>query len=263
MTRLDVERVIALRPDLVLIWQRGNTSRELAQLEAAGLPVFRLEPQRLDDVVRAIERLGALLGHEDDARGGAGAARGFAPICAGALRSPAAPVRVFYQVWSNPLMTINRAQMVNDAIELCGGHNVFAALAPLVPLVSTEAVLETDPEAIFTADEPGRTDDAAARCREAPSFAAWQRHASLAGGEAESWMYTLNGDNISRQGPRIGDGAAAVCGALEEVRRERTRSSRDARRWSPAPKAARKAGAESHQRATAQTSHSGCRARQT
>ncbi len=60
--RLDVERVIALRPDLVLIWQRGNTSRELEQLEAAGIRLFQLEPRRLDDVARAIERLGVLLG---------------------------------------------------------------------------------------------------------------------------------------------------------------------------------------------------------
>src|SRR5213079_1482847 len=65
--RLDVERVIALKPDLVLIWQRGATSRELEQLEAAGIRLFQLEPRRLDDVARAIERLGALLGHEAEA----------------------------------------------------------------------------------------------------------------------------------------------------------------------------------------------------
>ena len=65
--RLDVERVIALKPDLVLIWQRGNTSRELEQLEGAGLRLFHLEPRRLDDVARAIERLGVLLGHEAEA----------------------------------------------------------------------------------------------------------------------------------------------------------------------------------------------------
>ena len=64
-----------------------------------------------------------------------------------------APVRVFYQVWSSPLMTINRSQIVSEVIELCGGRNVFAELAPLVPLGAIESVLAADPEAIFTADE--------------------------------------------------------------------------------------------------------------
>ena len=59
--RLDVERVLALRPDLVIVFQRGATSRELAQLEAAGVRLFHLEPRRLDDVARAVERLGVVL----------------------------------------------------------------------------------------------------------------------------------------------------------------------------------------------------------
>ena len=95
--RLDVERVMTMKPDLVLVWQRGDTSRELEQLEAAGIRLFQLEPRRLDDVARAIERLGQLLGTRADA-----ARR--APTCAPRSRparrhAGAAPVRVFYQVW--------------------------------------------------------------------------------------------------------------------------------------------------------------------
>jgi iron complex transport system substrate-binding protein len=130
-----------------------------------------------------------------------------------------APVRVFYQVWASPLMTINGRQMVNDVIELCGGRNVFAALAPLVPLVSTEAVLEADPEAILTADERG-SPEAVRRDPGDASFALWRQYSSLAAVRGR-WLYVLNGDAISRQGPRIVDGAAAVCRALDEVRRER------------------------------------------
>ncbi|MEO8309678.1 MAG: cobalamin-binding protein [Caldimonas sp.] len=216
--RLDVESVIALRPDLVLIWQRGNTSRELEQLEAAGIRLFQLEPRRLDDVARAIERLGVLLGREGEAN------RRAAEMRAALQRlrtdhASAAPVKVFYQVWRQPLMTINGKQIIDDILTLCGGRNVFASLTPLVPIISTEAVVGVDPEAILTASEtsdpaPWQQDPGNA------SFATWQRHASMTA-VRRAWLYTLNGDIISRQGPRIVDGAAAVCAVLDQVRAER------------------------------------------
>ena len=216
--RIDVERVLALRPDLVLVWQRGNVSRELEQLERAGVRLFQLEPQRLDDVVRAIERLGTLLGHEAEASRRAAALR----VTLERLRAAhaaAAPVSVFYQVWQQPLMTVGGRQMINDILGVCGGRNVFAGLAPLVPIVSTESVVAADPEAILTASEhtgplPWQRDPASA------SFALWRRHAQMVA-VRRSWLYTLDGDVISRQGPRIVDGAAAVCTVLDEVRRER------------------------------------------
>jgi iron complex transport system substrate-binding protein len=216
--RLDVERILALKPDLVIVWRHGNTSRELDQLEAAGIPLFRLEPQRLDDVAMAIERLGRVLGKESVA---GPASESLRDALAALRRRHAndAPVRVFYQVWSNPLMTINRRQIVNEVIELCGGRNAFAALAPLVPQVATESVLAADPEAILTADERGGT-TLVRRDVNTPSFAVWRRYPGLAATKGR-WFYTLNGDAISRQGPRIAAGAAAMCEALDEVRRER------------------------------------------
>ncbi|MEO8526523.1 MAG: cobalamin-binding protein [Caldimonas sp.] len=216
--RLDVERILALKPDLVIVWRHGNTNRELDQLEAAGIRLFRLEPQRLDEVAMAIERLGHVLGKEPVAGPVADSLRG-ALVALRRRHAKDAPVRVFYQVWSNPLMTINRRQIVNEVIELCGGRNAFAALAPLVPQVATESVLAADPEAILTADERGGT-ALVRRNVEAPSFAVWRRYPALAATKGR-WFYTLNGDAISRQGPRIAAGAAAMCEALDEVRRER------------------------------------------
>ncbi len=125
--RLDVERVIALKPDLVLFWQRGNTSRQLEQLEAAGIRLFHLEPRRLADVARAIERLGTLLGHEAEANRRANEMRAALERLR-AAHAGAAPVTVFYQVWRQPLMTINGKQLIDDIITLCGGRNVFAEI---------------------------------------------------------------------------------------------------------------------------------------
>ena len=219
VSRIDVERLLALKPDLVVVWRHGNTTRELDQLEGAGMRLFRLEPQRLDDVVRAIERLGELLGTEATARPAAAALRErLAALRRDHANDP--PVRVFYQVWSSPLMTISGKQIVSEVIDLCGGRNAFVGLAPLVPQVAIESVLAADPEAIFTADERGHT-ALLRRDLDAPAFVAWRRYPRLAAVQGR-WLYVLNGDAISRQGPRIVDGATAICGALDEVRRERS-----------------------------------------
>jgi len=216
--RIDVERVLALKPDLVLVWQRGNVGREIEQLERAGVRIFQLEPQRLDDVARAIERLGVLLGHESEARQRAGELRtALAQLRAAHANAP--PVRVFYQVWQQPLMTVNRRQIIDDILGVCGGRNVFADLAPLVPTVSTEAVVAADPEAILTASEQGGA-VAWRRDPDAPAFALWRRQPQMVV-VRRGWLYTLDGDLISRQGPRIAEGTAAVCAVLDEVRRER------------------------------------------
>ncbi len=217
--RIDVERVLTMKPDLVLLWQRGATSREQEQLAAAGIPLFHLEPRRLDDVARAIERLGRLLGSADVAAARAAELR----RRLGLLRerhAGAAPVRVFYQVWTRPLMTVSRRQLISDVVSLCGGRNVFADLAPLVPVVSTESVVAADPEAILTASEEGGAAPAWQRRPADPAFAAWLPHGRMTA-VRRGWLFLLDGDGISRLGPRIVDGVGAVCAALDQVRLER------------------------------------------
>jgi len=217
--RFDIERLLTLKPDLVLAWHHGNPGRELAQLEGAGLRLYRLEPRRLADVPRALERVGELLGHADEGRRAAARLRGELET----LRQRhlgGAPVSVFYQVWQNPLMTLNGRHIVNDVIELCGGRNVFADLPQLVPQLSSESVVAADPQAILAARQlPGDT-AGAKRDPDDRLLAGWQRYPDLAA-VRRRWLYTLPGDAITRQGPRIVDGARAVCGALDEVREER------------------------------------------
>ena len=217
--RIDVERVLALRPDLVLVWRHGNTGRELAQLEAAGITLFQLEPRRLDEVPRAIERVGGLLGTDAAAREAARRLRDELDTLRRA-HANATPVRVFYQVWPSPLMTLNGEHLVSDVIALCGGVNVFAGLAPLVPQVSVEAVVVADPRVIIASREAPGDSDGARREPAHPAFAAWARHPRMAAVRS-GHLYSIAGDHISRQGPRVVLGAQALCGVLDEVRRER------------------------------------------
>lgn len=219
--RVDVERLLRLKPDVVLVWTSGNSQRELAQLVSAGVPVVHLEPRRLDDVARAIERLGELFGTADVARPRAQALREeLASLGRAHANKP--PVSVFYQVWSRPLLTLNDQHLISDVIRLCGGRNVFGALTTLVPEVSTESVVAAKPEAILSARSSAVGGEAVMR-REpnAEPFATWRALDQALPAAKRGWLFTLPGDEISRQGPRVIIGARAVCAALEEVRRER------------------------------------------
>lgn len=217
--RLDVERILSLKPDLILVWHHGNQGRELEQLEAAGLRLFYLEPQRLDDVPKALLRIGALLGRSGQAEQLASTWRGELA----ALReryARAAPVSVFFQVWSQPLMTLNDRHLISDVIALCGGRNVFGMLPSLVPQLSVESVVAAAPEVMLTTRESARPEPAWQRDPKHTAFDVWQRFSTLPSVK-HRWMYTVPGDLLTRPGPRAMEGAKAVCAAFDQVRSER------------------------------------------
>lgn len=218
--RLDLEMILGLKPDLVLVWTHSGTERELAMLKAAGLRAFRVEPLRLTELAPAIERVGRLLGLADVGRQRADALRSTLATLRAARPADAPKVDVFYQVWSEPLMTLSGRHIVSDVIELCGGRNVFAELQPLAPPVSIEAVLRARPEVVLSAREDGGG-PLLKRAPDDPGYAIWRRLGDGFTPARRSWLYTLPGDEISRAGPRIAIGARAVCQALDEVRAER------------------------------------------
>jgi iron complex transport system substrate-binding protein len=217
--RLDVERVLSLKPDVVLVWYHGNQGRELAQLESAGVRLFYLEPRRAEDVAGMLERVGRLLGHEAQGRARALALRReFAALHERYAR--ASPVSVFFQVWSDPLMTLNDRHLTSDLLALCGGRNVFGSLSVLAPQISIESVVAANPEAVFGARELGAEPPLWRREPERAAFAWWQRFPELTAVK-QRWFYTVPGDLVTRQGPRIAQGARALCAALDQVRAER------------------------------------------
>ena len=147
-SRVDVERVLSLRPDLVIGWRSGNHAADIARLERFGFPVFVAEPATLAAIPQLLRAIGVLAGTAATARVAAsGFERGIE-----ALRKrygARGDVRVFYEIWHEPLMTVNGAHMISDVIRLCGGSNVFAELAPLTPVVALEGVLAARPEVVL------------------------------------------------------------------------------------------------------------------
>lgn len=208
--QLDLERIVTLKPDLVVVWLHGNAQHQLDKLLKLGIPLFYNEPRRLADIARAIEQMGQLAGTQSVAQP---AARAFAAREA-ELRTRyggRAPVRVFYQIWQKPLMTVNGDHLISDVIRLCGGENVFAGLAPLVPVVSTEAVLAANPEAIGTAIIDSKAQD---------GLDDWKRWARLTATARNNFFY-IPSDVISRPAPRIVEGVRRMCEALERARAQR------------------------------------------
>ncbi|MGH1507422.1 cobalamin-binding protein [Ralstonia solanacearum] len=211
---VDLERIAALKPDLVVVWRHGNAQTQTDRLRALGIPLFFSEPHRLADIPRAIEALGTLLDTRATARD---AAEQFRRQADDLRRRYAGrpPVTVFFQVWAQPLMTLNGQHVFSDMLALCGGRNVFADEQPLVPTVSTEAVLAANPEALLTAGM-GATQGS----RPIDSLDGWKRWPSLLAVQRGN-LFTIDGDLINRPGPRLLQGAAMLCEDLEQARARR------------------------------------------
>jgi iron complex transport system substrate-binding protein len=203
----NYEQILALAPDVVIGWQSGN-GRIPARIRELALPVFEIEPRRLDDLPGLFLRLGVLTGLEAAARARGAEFENRLQALRDTQRGKA-PVRVFYQIWHEPLITLNGHHLVSDVIALCGGRNVFADAVPLVPNVGIEAVLQANPEVIILG---GSEDDGTA------GVDWWQDWPAIEAVRHRR-VYAIPPDLMQRHSERILDGAELLCGILDEARR--------------------------------------------
>jgi len=209
-TRMDMERLLELQPDLVIGWVTGNPTEQLATLREMGVPVFSIEPRSFEAVSDTIERLSALAGTE--AAGFAEAERfrkGITDLRARFSGADAVPV--FYQVWDEPLMTVNRDHLIGEMIELCGGDNVFGHLERLVPRISAEAVIAANPEAILAGGMGEENRHWLTR---------WQSFPSLTATERDN-LFFIPPSLVQRPTPRMLEGTRLFCEKLEVARDRR------------------------------------------
>jgi iron complex transport system substrate-binding protein len=202
----DVERVLALHPDVVVVWSGGTSPTQLARLEGVGLRIYRHRLTGLDDIPSSLERFGRLAGTQPQAQA---AAAQFTQRIA-ALRGrylQASPATVLLQVWDRPIYTVGRAEIMTDVIHACGYRNVYEDLADPGPAVTLESVLARDPQIILALppdQNSGR--DWVAAWRAFPSMRAVRL------GRVVSWT----DQRLSRLGPSIVDAAEDLCRALRE-----------------------------------------------
>ncbi|HUP91412.1 MAG TPA: cobalamin-binding protein [Solimonas sp.] len=203
----DPERVLALRPDLVLAWDGGNPPAMTERLRSLGVPVRSLAVRSLDDVAARLLDIGGLLGREDQACAVAQQYRD--RLAALRTRYAGRPrLRVLYQIEVEPLFTINRTSPISEAIELCGGVNVFGGLPQLSAPVNKEAVLAADPDVVVFSRQ-----DYVEQIR-----AFWARWPQ-AKAQARGHLYTVDANLLERQSPRLLDGVEQLCEVLEQARK--------------------------------------------
>lgn len=203
VSRLDAERLLALRPDLVLAWSDGSPAEQLALLNRLGLATLPMRQNVLDDVPASIEQLGRVFGTEAVAN--ENAARFRAEIAAlRAKYSNARRLRVFYQVWDGPLFTLGGSQVVSEMLGICGATNVFGEQRQSAFAVDVESVYARDPDAIVLAGSQAENVDWRRR---------WSTRPAL-----RSAFVAVDPDLVNRMGPRIAAGTATLCARLDAVR---------------------------------------------
>jgi iron complex transport system substrate-binding protein len=206
--QVDMERVAALKPDLIVIWMHGSSERQIETLRQLGIPLFHSEPKKLAEIPDSLERLGQLLGTEAVANKAAAELRDkLASLTAQYSKRP--PVRVFYQIWDKPLYTLSGSHIISDAMRVCGGENVFASMKVTAPVVDVEGVLREDPEAVFATAE-----------KNYGGVNLWRPYKSMLAVRNDN-LFTVDGHLLNRAGPRMIQGTAVLCEKLELARQHR------------------------------------------
>ncbi len=205
--RLDWERIVSFKPDLVLAWKSGLSARDRAEFGKLHLKLLVLEPRRLADIPKDLRLLGRIAGTENVA---GAAAQDFERRRDQLRRQYASRpvVRAWFQIAESPLLTINGKHIISDVLHLCGAQNVFADAPLLTPVVSNEALVAARPQILFgVADTPQQQERIRAGWRQLPLAAVRAGH-----------MAFVPADLISRATPRLLQGAAQICRQVDSVR---------------------------------------------
>lgn len=203
---LDMERIIALQPDLVVAWRSGNPRASVQRLKDLGINVYVAEPESLFSIADHLTRLGVLTAQQEEAQ----VLREHFEQSLASLQADYAqrtPVSVFYQVWHSPIISVGGAELINDMITLCGGRNIFAEL-PVGPKVNLEDVLQRNPQVII----------ASGSSPEAPSWLNdwlnWPRLQAV----QNQHLYSIAPDIVQRHSMRALQGAAMMCEHIDRAR---------------------------------------------
>jgi iron complex transport system substrate-binding protein len=203
--RVDLERLVALRPDAVLVWESGTPMPTVERIRALGLPVVSFQTQRLEHVATVLRQIGRLAGTSEIAERAASDYERRIQELRDVYRGRA-PISVFIEVDDRPLYTVNRQQIISEIVELCGGRNVFADLNELAPAIGIEAVIAANPQTIISTDDT--VPDAAGT---------WKRWSHIEAVRTGN-VYTLRSDDIARATTRLTVAAESVCRTLDTAR---------------------------------------------
>jgi len=207
---IDMERLVALRPDVVVVSPALGNPAQLAKIAGIGMPLYQQQVVKLADLAPSVRGLGALAGTQAVAER---EARELEVRLAALQQRYARPARggkrpsVLLQVWNRPIYTIGRRQLMSDALSLCGARNVFGELPEPSPLVDIEAVIARNPDIILAVAPPGEG---------AAWVADWKRFGALAAVRSGR-VVAFEDQALSRAGPSVIDGTEDLCRTLARL----------------------------------------------
>lgn len=210
---IDLERLVRIRPDVVVAWPSGGNPAQREKIARLDIPVYEQQARRLSDLAPSIRRLGALTGTESQAEA---AARGIEARLAALERTYVGAGRgarhpsVLLEVWNRPIYTVGGQHLMTDALALCGVRNVFGDLPEAGPVVDIEAVIARDPDIIIAAGPPGES---------AGWLADWKRFGTLKA-VRNGRLIAFEDQALSRLGPSVLDATEALCRAIAQVWRD-------------------------------------------
>jgi len=201
---VDIERVVALRPDVVVVWEGGNNVAQINRLETLKVPLYRHHLSRLSDIPKSLRRLGAVAGTQSIAEKAARDVETRLDALQKRYGQAVKKPTVFLEVWNRPLYTVGGSQMLTDALHLCGTRNVFEDLKEQGPSVDTEAVIARDPEIIVAVAPPGTAQEWAAE---------WKRFGTLRA-VRDDRLIPFEDRRLTLLGPSVVSATEALCEAI-------------------------------------------------
>lgn len=203
---INIERVITLKPDLVLAWKGGNPDKELAKLARFGINIFYSNPHSLYDTANNIEKLGKWSSDPAQAKARADTLR--AELKKREAKHQGKPkIPYFYQLSNTPLITNNGQHWPQPLFALCGGENIFARSPAPYPQVGIEQIIVKKPQAIFYP-------------KDNPFPHQWEKWSTMIPAVNLGAIFAISGDWLNRPTPRALLAADQICDALDKVRRD-------------------------------------------
>ena len=204
LANIDVERLIATKPAVVVVWPYGTSAAQIALLGRLGLPVYSEEPLTLDGIAASMRRLGRLAGTSAVADRVADALQARLAALASRYGRVRNPPTALLEVWDKPLYTVGGREPMSDALRVCGARNVFDDLQQAAPAVSVEAVIARNPDIIIAAAPPGKG---------AAWLASWRRFPMLRA-VRDGRLIAFDDQRLSGLGPGAIEAAAELCKRL-------------------------------------------------
>jgi len=211
ISAFSIESILALKPDLVIAWPAGRSKSVIAKLESLGLTVYRSDLKKLQDIPKSIRDYGKLAGTSAIAERSATSFEHKLHSLQSHHPAGHDKIDVFYEVWHQPLQTLNGNHLISEIISLCGGHNIFSDQTAVAPTVGLESIILKDPDVIINSLESQEQD-------------AWKKDWSRYGqlqAVANHHLYHISADYIQRNTIRVLTGAERLCHILSGVRKQK------------------------------------------